>query len=144
MDDGYEDLVLDDEDKEYAPGTRWWSPGSLLTGGTSAITALVFAYASLGNWLGFPVAEALLGFPQGPDDMRDRAIVASLIVLLLLFGALWLAGRVFVDDDDQAPQWVRHVAGSAVVIAVVGTVLSLLTIAGSLLADTPSRSGRPF
>ena len=143
--DDYEDLVVDGGDEEeYVSQARWWSPGSLLTSGTSAISALILAYSGLGIWLGFPVAEALLGFPEGPDDLADRTLVGAMVVLLLLIGALWLAKRVLAGDDEHMPQWAPHVPGAPVVIAGVAVVMALLTIAGSLLADTPRFSGRPL
>jgi uncharacterized BrkB/YihY/UPF0761 family membrane protein len=138
VNDAYNDLAQDDDEDEYLTEGHWWSPSSVLTTGASAITAFTLAVAGVMGFVGYPVAEALLGFPDGHDDMRDRAAVSAMVVLLLLIGAFWLCHRVFLDDEDEVPAWARNVAGSAFVIAAIGTLLSTVTIIGSLLADSPS------
>jgi hypothetical protein len=52
-------------------------------------------------------------------------------------GIFRLSHRVLLDDDDTVPAWPRHLAGSAVVLAAIGTVLSTVTILRSLLAEAP-------
>ncbi len=139
MNDGYEDLMEDGED-EYLSEPHWWSPSSVLTSGGSAITAFTIAVAGTVGFVGHPVAEALVGLPDGPNEMRERAIVSAMVVLLLLIGVFWLSHRVLLDDDEP-PGWARNLAGSSVVIGTIGTVLSIVTIVASLLQsdDFPSK-----
>ncbi len=132
MDDGYEDLITDDDEEEPLSERRWWSPGSLLTTGASAITAFTISVAATMGFVGYPVAEAVVGFPSGPGEMRERAIVNGIVVLLLIVAVFWLGQRVLLDDED-GPGWGRHLTGSAVVIGAVGTVLATVTIVASLL-----------
>ena len=138
--DSYEDLTEteDDDEDEYLTEGHWWSSSWVLTTGASAITAFTLAVAGVMGFAGYPVAEALLGFPEGPDDMRYRAAVNAMVVLLFLIGTFWLSHRVLPDDEDEVPAWARNLAGSSVLIAAIGTVLSIVTIIGSLLADSPS------
>jgi protein-S-isoprenylcysteine O-methyltransferase Ste14 len=133
MDDGYENLILDDED-EYKPEPQptGWPPGAL-TSGASAIAALTLAVAGLMGWIGYPVAEALVGPADRPGDMRELAAVGAMVVLLVLLGAFWLSHRV-VSDDDEVPAWARDVALGAVVVAAVGAALSIVTIVANLLS----------
>ena len=132
MNDSYEELIQDDEE-ELVSEPRWWSPSALLTSGASAISAFTLAVAGTLGFVGYPVAEALVGLPEGPGAIRDRAIANGIIVLLLLLGAFWLSQRVFLDGDDETPSWALHLAGSAVVIAAIGALLSTVTIIASLL-----------
>ena len=132
MDDGYENLIENDE--EYLSEPHWWSPGVLLTSAASAITAFTLTVAGMMGFVGYPVAEALVGPPEGPDDMRERAIVNGIVVLLLLMVAVWLSQRVILDEGEEAPAWGRHLAGSSVVIAAIGSALSIVTIAASLVS----------
>ncbi len=137
MNDGYEDLVTeydDDDGEEYGPQPRWWSPTSLLTSGASAVTAFTLAVAGTMGFVGYPVAEAIVGH-GGSEELRERAIVNGMVVLLLLVAAVWLSHRVFLADDAERPAWSRHLAGSSVVIAAIGTVLARVTIVASLFQD---------
>ena len=137
--DSYESIVRDGhEDDDELRELRWWAPSSLLTSGTSAISAFTLAVAGVMGFVGYPVAEALVGFRDGPSGMRERAAVSAMVVLLFLLGTFWLSQRVLLDDDDEVPAWARHLAGSSVVIAAIGTVLSLVTIVASLSASSQS------
>lgn len=127
------DTVQDDDADEYVLEPSWWSASSLLTSGTSAITAFTLAVAGVMGFVGYPVAEALVGVPKGPDDMKELTAVSAMVALVIIVGAFWLSRRVF--DDDAVPAWARHLAGSSVVIAAIGAVLATTTIVGSLLAD---------
>jgi hypothetical protein len=127
------DTVQDDDADEYVLEPSRWSASSLLTSGTSAITAFTLAVAGVMGFVGYPVAEVLVGVPKGPDDMKELTAVSAMVALALIVGAFWLSQRVF--DDDAVPAWARHLAGSSVVIAAIGAVLSTTTIVGSLLAD---------
>lgn len=131
-----DDDLMDYEGDDLAEAEpRWWSPTGLLTPEASAITALTLAVVGVigGGFIGFPVAQALVGFGDGPDDMRMHNVVSAAIVLLLLLGTIWLARRVLLDDDVEASVWCRHLAGSAVIVAAVGSALSAVTIIGGLL-----------
>ena len=136
----FEDTAEDDNADEYPKERFWWSPSSLLTSGASAITAFTLAVAGMLGFVGYPVAEALVGLPDGPDGIQERAMVGAIVAtvaLALFFGTFPLSHRVLVDDSDTVPAWPRHLAGSAAVLAAIGTVLSTITIFGSLLADAP-------
>lgn len=143
MNESYENLMeLDDDDEEFVPPSRWWSPGTLLTGEASAITAFTLAVAGLMGWIGFPVAEALLGATGFPDKLRERLVVSALVVLVVLIGTFWLCQRVLHDDDDEVAAWARHLAGASVVIAAIGATLSIVTIIAGLLVENPDFPGR--
>ena len=63
--------------------------------------------------------------------------MGAIVALALFFGTFLLSRRVLVDDSDTVPAWPRHLAGSAVVLAAIGTVLSAITILASLLGAAP-------
>ncbi len=135
-----EDTAEGDNADEYTKEACWWSPSSLLTSGASAITAFTLAVAGMLGFVGYPVAEALAGLPDGPDVIQERATVGAIVAIValaLFFGTFPLSHRVLVDDRDTVPAWPRHLAGSAVVLAAIGTVFSTITILGSLVGDAP-------
>ena len=68
---GFEDTAEDDNADVYPNQRFWWSPSSLLTSGTSAITAFTLAVAGMLGFVGYPVAEALGGLTDGPDASRS-------------------------------------------------------------------------
>ncbi|MGI8806689.1 MAG: hypothetical protein ACR2KK_02320 [Acidimicrobiales bacterium] len=142
MNESHEDLMAVEVDDDYVKGPRWWTPDGLLTVEASAITAFTLAIAGLMGWIGFPVAEALVGIPGGPAQMQERLVVSALIVLVVLIGAFWLCQRVLLDDDDDPPAWARHLAGASVVIAGIGTAFSIVTVVGALLVHEPGLSTR--
>jgi hypothetical protein len=134
--DESDDYVIDYEEEDMAEaGAAWWSPASLLSPEASAITALALAVVGVigGGFISFGVAQALVGFGGGPDEMRLHVVVTAGIVLLLLLGVVGLARRVLVDDAVEIPAWSRHLAASAVVVSAVGTALSAVTVVGGLL-----------
>lgn len=74
-------------------------------GETSAITAFVLAVVALMGFVGFPVAEALVGFSGGPETMVERTAIAAMVVLLVVLGSCWLSQQVLdvdrLDDDVE-------------------------------------------
>ena len=130
----FEDTAHDNDADEYPMEPSWWSPNSVLTSGASAITAFTLAVAGMLGFVGYPVAEALVGLPDGADVIQKRATVSGMVTLALLVGTFWLSHRVLSDDADTVLAWPRHLAGIAVVLAAIGTALSTMTIVGSLLA----------
>lgn len=143
MDESYENLMEIEDDEEYVRAPRWWSPGTLLTSEASAITAFTLAVTGLMGWVGFPVADALVGFSGRPDQVKERIVVGAIVALVVLIGAFWLCQRVLLDDDDgEVSAWPRHLAGASVVIAAIGSALSIVTVIGGLLVGNPDFAGR--
>jgi len=123
-------LVSHDEDQ---PTSAWWSPSSLLTPEAASITAFSIALisaAGFGNW--FLITTSLFNPSAGPGDLRPQ-IMGAAILLAMALGAILLAGRVLRQAEARPAQWARHLAGAAVPIAAIGTLLNAAALIGALL-----------
>jgi hypothetical protein len=123
-------LVSHDEDQ---PTSAWWSPSSLLTPETASITAFSIALisaAGFGNW--FLITTSLFNPSAGPGDLRPQ-IMGAAILLAMALGAILLAGRVLRQAEARTAQWARHLAGAAVPVAAIGTLLNAAALIGALL-----------
>jgi hypothetical protein len=123
-------LVSHDEDQ---PTSAWWSPSSLLTPEATSITAFSIALISMagfGNW--FLITTSLFNPSAGPGDLRPQ-IVGAAILLAMALGAILLAGRVLRQAEARYAQWARHLAGAAVAVAAIGTLLNAVALIGALL-----------
>jgi hypothetical protein len=125
-----EDLLLShDEDQ---PTSARWSPSSLLTPEATSITAFSIALISatgFGNW-GL-VATSVFPPPTGPGDLRSQ-IMGAAILLAMALGAILLASRVLRQAEARCAQWARHLAGAAVPVAAIGTLLNAAALIGAL------------
>jgi hypothetical protein len=118
-------LVSHDEDQ---PTSASWSPSSLLTPEAASITAFSIALisaAGFGNW--FLITTSLFNPSAGPGDLRPQ------IMLAMALGAILLAGRVLRQAEARTAQWARHLAGAAVPVAAIGTLLNAAALIGALL-----------
>ena len=123
-------LVSHDEDQ---PTSAWWSPSSLLTPEAASITAFSIAListAGFGNW--FLITTSLFNPSAGPGDLRPQ-IMGAAILLAMALGAILLAGRVLRQAEARYAQWARHLAGAAVPVAAIGTLLNATALIGALL-----------
>ena len=123
-------LVSHDEDQ---PTSAWWSPSSLLTPEAASITAFSIAListAGFGNW--FLITSSLFNPNTGPGDLRPQ-IMGAAILLAMALGAILLAGRVLRQAEARPAQWARHLAGAAVPVAAIGTLLNAAALIGALL-----------
>jgi len=123
-------LVSHDEDQ---PTSAWWSPSSLLTPEATSITAFSIAListAGFGNW--FLITTSLFNPSTGPGDLRPQ-IMGAAILLAMALGAILLAGRVLRQAEARYAQWARHLAGAAVSVAAIGTLLNAAALIGALL-----------
>ena len=114
-------LVSHDEDQ---PTSAWWSPSSLLTPEATSITAFSIALISMagfGNW--FLITTSLFNPSAGPGDLRPQITGAAIL----------LASRVLRQAGARPAQWARHLAGAAVSVAAIGTVLNAAALIGALL-----------
>ena len=114
-------LVSHDEDQ---PTSAWWSPSSLLTPEAASITAFSIAListAGFGNW--FLITSSLFNPNTGPGDLRPQIMGAAIL----------LAGRVLRQAEARHAQWARHLAGAAVPVAAIGTLLNAAALIGALL-----------
>jgi hypothetical protein len=141
MDDSEHDVI--EYDEEQGSDAPWWS--GLLSIEVSAITGYTLAVVGLigGGFIAFPAAQAVVGFGYEPEDMPSHMIVAATIVLLVLLWAFWLARHALldaaaIDDAEDAPEWCRHLGGSAALVSAVGATLSAMTIIGGLLQRSPA------
>jgi hypothetical protein len=125
-----EDLLLShDKDK---PSSAWWSPSSLLTPEATSITAFSIAListAGFGNW--FLITTSLFNPNTGPGDLRPQ-IMGAAILLAMALGAILLASRVLRQAEARYAQWARHLAGAAIVVAAIGTLLNAAALIGAL------------
>jgi hypothetical protein len=125
-----EDLLLShDKDK---PSSAWWSPSSLLTPEATSITAFSIAListAGFGNW--FLITTSLFNPNTGPGDLRPQ-ITGAAILLAMALGAILLASRVLRQPEARYAQWARHLAGAAIVVAAIGTLLNAAALIGAL------------
>src|ERR1700745_2521897 len=122
-------LVSHDEDQ---PTSAWWSPSSLLTPEATSITAFSVALISMagfGNW--FLITTSLFNPSAGPGDLRPQ-ITGAAILLAMALGAILLAGRGLRPAGARHAQWARHLAGAAVPVAAIGTVLNAAALIGAL------------
>jgi hypothetical protein len=123
-------LVSHDEDQ---PTAAWWSPSSLLTPEATSITAFSIALISMagfGNW--FLITTSLFNPSAGPGDLRPQ-IMGAAILLAMALGAILLASRVLRQAEARYAQWARHLAGAAVSVAAIGTLLNAAALIGALL-----------
>jgi len=123
-------LVSHDEDQ---PTSAWWSPSSLLTPEAASISAFSIALisaAGFGNW--FLITTSLFNPSAGPGDLRPQ-ITGAAILLAMALGAILLAGRVLRQAEARHAQWARHLAGAAVPVAAIGTLLNAAALIGALL-----------
>jgi len=123
-------LVSHDEDQ---PTSAWWSPSSLLTPEATSITAFSIAListAGFGNW--FLITTSLFNPNTGPGDLRPQ-ITGAAILLAMALGAILLASRVLRQAGARYAQWARHLAGAAVSVAAIGTLLNAAALIGALL-----------
>jgi hypothetical protein len=131
MSSQHEDQLLShDEDQ---PASAWWSPSSLLTLEATSITAFSIAListAGLGSWV--LVAQSVLSPPTGPGDLRVPMMGAA-ILLAMALGAILLASRVLRQAGARCAQWARHLAGAAVAVAAISTLLNAAALIGALL-----------
>ena len=122
-------LVSHDEDQ---PTSAWWSPSSLLTPEATSITAFSIAListAGFGNW--FLITTSLFNPSAGPGDLRPQ-IMGAAILLAMALGAILLASRVLRQAEARHAQWARHLAGAAVSVAAIGTLLNAAALIGAL------------
>ena len=123
-------LVSHDEDQ---PTSAWWSPSSLLTPEATSITAFSIALISMagfGNW--FLITTSLFNPNAGPGDLRPQ-ITGAAILLAMALGAILLASRVLRQAEARYAQWARHLAGAAVAVAAIGTLLNAAGLIAALL-----------
>ena len=123
-------LVSHDEDQ---PTSAWWSPSSLLTPEAASITAFSIAListAGFGNW--FLITTSMFNPNTGPGDLRPQ-ITGAAILLAMALGAILLASRVLRRAEVRCAQWARHLAGAAVPVAAIGTLLNAAALIGALL-----------
>ena len=137
MSDQDEDLLFShDEDQ---PASAWWAPSSLLTPEATSITAFTVALSSMvgigGSML---VAQSVVATPIGPSGLRAQNLIATAITLVMALGAILLAGSVLRQAGARYAQWARHLAGAAVAVAAIGTVLSVAALIGAVLSHTPA------
>jgi hypothetical protein len=132
-----EDLLLShDEDQ---PTSAWWSPSSLLTPEATSITAFSIAListAGFGSWV--LVGLSVFPSPTGPGDLRAQ-IMGAAILLAMALGAILLASRVLRQAGARRAQWARHLAGAAVAVAAIGTLLNAAALIGALLNNNHFR-----
>ena len=131
-----EDLLLShDEDQ---PTSAWWSPSSLLTPEATSITAFTIALSSVVGFGGW-VLVATSVFPAthpGQADLRSQ-IMGAAILLAMALGAILLASRVLRQAEARCAQWARHLAGAAVPVAAIGTLLNAAALIGALYNSKP-------
>jgi hypothetical protein len=125
-----EDLLLShDEDQ---PISARWSPSSVLTPEATSITAFSIAListAGFGNW--FLITTSLFNPNTGPGDLRPQ-ITGAAILLAMALGAILLASRVLRQAEARCAQWARHLAGAAVAVAAIGTLLNAAALIAAL------------
>ena len=133
MDDHF-DLDLDRNDGLDLVEPGWWSAASLLTVEAAAIAALTFALLGMfgGATVASVVAQAVVGDPWSPADVRWDAVVSAGVALLFVLAALLLGRRVVVAEED-VPPWSGHLARAAVVVAIPGAVLTGVAILAGVL-----------
>jgi hypothetical protein len=125
-----EDLLLSHDEDQPTSARR--SPSSLLTPEATSITAFSLALISatgFGNW-GL-VATSVFPPPTGPGDLRTQ-IMGAAILLAMALGAILLASRVLRQAEAPCAQWARHLAGAAVPVAAIGTLLNAAALIGAL------------
>jgi len=113
-----EDLLLSHD--EDPPTSARWSPSSLLTPEATSITAFSSA-TGFGGWE--LVAASVFPQPTGPGDLRSE-ILGAAISLAMALGAILLASRVLRQAEARCAQWARHLAGAAIPVAAIGTLLN--------------------
>ena len=137
MSDQNEDLLLShDEDQ---PTSVWWSLPSLLTAEATSITAFTIALSSIfGIGGAMLVAQSVLSTPIGPSGLRTQNLIAAAITLAMALGAILLASRVLRQAEERYAQWARHLAGAAVAVAAISTLLSTAAHIGALISHPPA------
>lgn len=137
MSDQDEDLLFSHDEDE--PTFTWWSPSSLLTPEATSITAFTLALSSMvGVGGSVLVAQSVVGTPVGPSGLRAQNLIAAAITLVMALGAILLASSVLRQAGARYAPWARHLAGAAVAVAAIGTVLSAAALIGALLSHTPA------
>jgi hypothetical protein len=117
-----EDLLLSHD--EDPPTSARWSPSSLLTPEATSITAFSIALISATGFGGWElVAASVFPQPTGPGDLRSE-ILGAAISLAMALGAILLASRVLRQAEARCAQWARHLAGAAIPVAAIGTLLN--------------------
>jgi hypothetical protein len=125
-----EDLLLSHDEDQPTSARR--SPSSLLTPEAASITAFSIALisaAGFGNW--FLITSSLFNPNIGPGDLRPQ-ITGAAILLAMALGAILLASRVLRRAEVRCAQWARHLAGAAVAVAAIGTLLNAAALIAAL------------
>jgi hypothetical protein len=125
-----EDLLLSHDEDQPTSARR--SPSSLLTPEAASITAFSIAListAGFGNW--FLITSSLFNPNIGPGDLRPQ-ITGAAILLAMALGAILLASRVLRQAGVRCAQWARHLAGAAVPVAAIGTLLNAAALIAAL------------
>jgi hypothetical protein len=125
-----EDLLLSHDEDQPTSARR--SPSSLLTPEAASITAFSIALisaAGFGNW--FLITSSLFNPNIGPGDLRPQ-IMGAAILLAMALGAILLASRVLRQAEVRCAQWARHLAGAAVPVAAIGTLLNAAALIAAL------------
>ena len=125
-----EDLLLSHDEDQPTSARR--SPSSLLTPEATSITAFSIAListAGFGNW--FLITTSLFNPTAGPGDLRPQ-IMGAAILLAMALGAILLASSVLRQAEARCAQWARHLAGAAVAVAAIGTLLNAAALIAAL------------
>lgn len=105
----------------------------------TSITAFTLALSSIVGIGGSElVAQSVVSTPTGPSGLRAQNLIAAAIALAMALGAIPLASSVLRQAEAQYAQSARHLAGAAVAVAAIGTVLSTAALSGALLSHTPA------
>ena len=125
-----EDLLVSHDEDQPTPARR--SPSSLLTPEATSITAFSIAListAGFGNW--FLITTSLFNPNAGPGDLRPQ-ITGAAILLAMALGAILLASGVLRQAEARYAPWARHLAGAAVAVAAIGTLLNAAALIAAL------------
>ncbi len=129
-------IAPDDDDDLLPDDVRWWSPAALLSPEAQALAGFTFALLSMfGGGIANLVAQAVLGFTFDSSQARLHVVVPGLVLLFLALLGIWLGRQVIRGGWEEAPTWAGQLARAAVIVAVVGVVVSLVTIIGGWIAN---------
>ncbi|MGH3960086.1 hypothetical protein [Mycobacterium sp.] len=112
---------------EARPAPSWLS--GILTPEASAISGFAFAALSMmgQGTLGVAIQAIVLGDGFGPSDVGSAFALWGIATLVLAVIGFVLAGRT-LRDPYAASRWPGHLARAAVIVAVVGVLVSLIGI----------------